>query len=131
MAGTKVMKVWTTLVSAFLALFTALGFVGSTAATAVPQNRPSRNSGNSDATAHQVPSLPAQAQASRGRPWTFNRTLPPTMKQRIHAEAHGKSPRCRHRTPTDTARHIPSAAKDTTSDESPAGHRASSLLLRR
>jgi Family of unknown function (DUF6344) len=131
MAGIKVMKLWTALVSAFLALFTALGLVSSTVATAVPQNGPARNSGNAGATALRAPSLPAQARTSRSRPRSFDRTLPPTMKQRIHAEAHGKSPRCRHRPPTDVARHIPKAAEDTTSDEISAGHRASVLPLRR
>ncbi|WUB68026.1 DUF6344 domain-containing protein [Streptomyces sp. NBC_00582] len=33
--------------------------------------------------------------------WFHSRSLPPTMKQRILAEAHGKSPNCRHLPLTD------------------------------
>ncbi|MFJ8111130.1 DUF6344 domain-containing protein [Streptomyces sp. NPDC096132] len=33
--------------------------------------------------------------------WPHARSLPPTIKQRIRAEAHGKSPSCRHRPLSD------------------------------
>ena len=90
MAKNQVMKLWTIIVSAFLALFTALGFVTTTAAAAVPQTEASRNTGTGGV-------LVIVTAAS---PWA--RALPPTMKQRIRAEAHGKSPRCRHSPLMDT-----------------------------
>ncbi|GAA2390857.1 DUF6344 domain-containing protein [Streptomyces coeruleofuscus] len=96
MARNKVMKLWTAIVTAFLAVCTSLGFVTTTAAAAVPQPEQKRNS----ALIPQQRTSPAPATA----PWSLSyaKALPPTMKQRIHAEAHGKSPTCRHRTLADT-----------------------------
>ncbi|MFF7447585.1 MULTISPECIES: DUF6344 domain-containing protein [unclassified Streptomyces] len=91
MAQNKVMKLWIAVVTAFLALCTTLGLITTTAAAAVPQTEQTRNS-TAEAT------TPAPALWS----WTFTRALPPTMKQRIRAEAHGKTPSCRHRPPADT-----------------------------
>jgi hypothetical protein len=87
MARNTVMKLWTAVVTAFLALCAALGFTTTTAAAAVPQTQPMRN------TAAPVP-LPKQS-AHTG--WSRHWSLPPTMKQRIRAEAHGAAPACRHR----------------------------------
>lgn len=100
MARNKVMNLWTTIVTAFLALFTALGFVSTTAATAVPQTEPARNSDSDrgDLGAQLAVPVPAMAHWA----WSYTRALPPTMKQRIRAEAHGKTPGCRHRPLTDT-----------------------------
>ncbi|MFF2512268.1 DUF6344 domain-containing protein [Streptomyces sp. NPDC058086] len=90
MTQNKVMKLWTAIVTAFVALFTALGFITTTAAAAVPQAEVTRNS----TVATTVPTI---------SPWVgpYGRALPPTMKQRIRAEAHGSSPSCRHRPPTE------------------------------
>ncbi|MDO0926841.1 DUF6344 domain-containing protein [Streptomyces sp. TG1A-8] len=89
MTQNKVMKLWTAIVTAFLALCTALGLVTPATAAAAP-----RSESPSTGTAHRTnPTIPAP----RHRTWTRTRALPPTMKQRIRAEAHGKSPRCRHR----------------------------------
>ncbi|MGW1539493.1 DUF6344 domain-containing protein [Streptomyces sp. NPDC002309] len=85
MARNSVMKLWNVLVTAFLALFTALGLVTTSAAAAVPQPEPARNS----AASVTVPTVSPWA-------WVHARSLPPTMKQRIRAEAHGKSPSCRN-----------------------------------
>ncbi|MFF4270532.1 DUF6344 domain-containing protein [Streptomyces sp. NPDC001536] len=90
MAQNKVMNLWTAIVTALLALCTTLGLITTTASAAVPQTEPTRNS-STEATAL-APSL---------WPWSFTRSLPPTMKQRIRAEAHGKTPSCRHRPPAD------------------------------
>ncbi|MFI0543143.1 DUF6344 domain-containing protein [Streptomyces sp. WSLK1-3] len=87
MARNKVMKLWTVVVTAVLALFTALGLITTTAAAAVPQTQSARNS----AATHSEPSAGAHGL------WSFVRSLPPTMKQRIRAEAHGKTPSCRPR----------------------------------
>ncbi|MFD3839879.1 DUF6344 domain-containing protein [Streptomyces sp. NPDC058642] len=91
MAQNKVMNLWTAIVTALLALCTTLGLITTTAAAAVPQTEPTRNSSPEATTP--VPSL---------WPWSFTRSLPPTMKQRIRAEAHGKTPSCRTRPPADT-----------------------------
>jgi hypothetical protein len=115
MTGNKVMKLWTAIVTAFLALCTALGLTTRTAAAAVPEAQPERNSnGNGNGTCDSAgtsvgssadETLPRQSTAG----WSHKRALPPTMKQRIRAEAHGSSPSCRHRPLTDTSPAIPLA----------------------
>jgi hypothetical protein len=95
MARNKVMQLWTAFVTAFLALCAALGLVtatsGTAAAASVPQTEPARNTS--------AP-IPAQAAMSLWA-WSYARSLPPTIKQRIRAEAHGKTPSCRHLPLTD------------------------------
>ncbi len=90
------MKLWTAIVTAFLALCTTLGLVTTTAAAAVPQPEPERNTGVP------APRLPEPSPRSWSPALSADRGLPPTMKQRIRAEAHGSSPACRHRPSTDT-----------------------------
>lgn len=95
MTQIKVMKLWTAFVTAFLALCTALGLVTTTAtaaAAATQRSEAPRTGADAQVTA---PAMSPWA-------WSYTRSLPPTMKQRIRAEAHGKSPSCRHRPPTDT-----------------------------
>lgn len=92
MAQNKVMKLWTAIVTAFLALCTALGLVTTTASAAVPRTETTRDCAAPATT-------PAMALPAR----PHDRALPPTMKQRIRAEAHGSSPSCRHRTALHTA----------------------------
>ncbi|MFV0134838.1 DUF6344 domain-containing protein [Streptomyces sp. HMX87] len=107
MARNKVMKLWTAIVTAFLALFTALGLITTTASAAVPQTETTRNSDH-DRDSDSDPRSTVQTASS----WSWSRAgaLPPTMKQRIRAEAHGKSPSCRHRPPTDATAADPAAA---------------------
>ncbi|MEV0908579.1 DUF6344 domain-containing protein [Streptomyces hokutonensis] len=93
MTQIKVMKLWTAFVTAFIALCTALGLITITATAATAATPRSGATGTS---------ATAQPTAPTISPWSFTRSLPPTMKQRIRAEAHGKSPSCRHRPPTDT-----------------------------
>ncbi|CAL9498249.1 DUF6344 domain-containing protein [Streptomyces sp. enrichment culture] len=108
MARNKVMQLWTAFVTAFLALCTALGLVTTTAAAAttapVPQTEPARNS---SAPVAMPAAMPLWA-------WSHARSLPPTMKQRIHAEAHGKTPSCRHLPLIDAEDAAASPATDTT-----------------
>jgi hypothetical protein len=90
----KVMNLWTAIVTAFLALCTTLGLITTAAAAAVPQAVPARKT--------EAPvTAPAIAPAMAPWAWSYSRALPPTMKQRIRAEAHGSSPSCRHRAPAD------------------------------
>ncbi|MFJ4619583.1 DUF6344 domain-containing protein [Streptomyces sp. NPDC088812] len=91
MTENRVMKLWTAIVTAFFAVCAALGFITTTATTAVAQTEPARNSDNGGRTVH--PAVPAVSPWA----WLHARSLPPTMKQRIRAEAHGKSPSCRTR----------------------------------
>ncbi|MGW0992306.1 DUF6344 domain-containing protein [Streptomyces sp. NPDC002520] len=97
MTNNKVMKLWTAIVTAFLALFTALGLVTATTATtaaAAPQSeKPLPTAAHR--TAHVVPAMNHWL-------WSQAKALPPTMKQRIRAEAHGKTPGCRHHTLDET-----------------------------
>ncbi|MEU0389574.1 DUF6344 domain-containing protein [Streptomyces chartreusis] len=115
MARNKVMKLWTAIVTAFIALCTALGFVTTTAAAAVPQTEQERNS----ALIPQQRTAPATA-----APWSLSyaKALPPTMKQRIHAEAHGKSPSCRHRTLADTTAAPTAHCPEDDTEAGPADH---------
>ncbi|MER6330314.1 DUF6344 domain-containing protein [Streptomyces sp. NPDC001034] len=92
----KVMKLWTAIVTAFLALCTALGFMS--AATAPATAAPHTESPRTETAHGTVPAIPAPRHWS----WPTARALPPTMKQRIRAEAHGKSPSCRHRSLDET-----------------------------
>ncbi|MFD4523660.1 DUF6344 domain-containing protein [Streptomyces sp. NPDC058470] len=91
MARNQAMKLWTAIVTLLLSVCTAAGFITTTAAAAVPQSAPVRNAG--------APAVTVQA-APLGS-GAHDRGLPPTMKQRIRAEAHGSSPSCRHRPPLD------------------------------
>ncbi|MEU9474334.1 DUF6344 domain-containing protein [Streptomyces sp. NPDC048191] len=93
MTKNKVMKLWTAIVTAFFALCSALGLVATTTATASAAT-PGNDSPSSTGTAHRtIPTIPAPRHWSR----SHASALPPTMKQRIRAEAHGKSPSCRQR----------------------------------
>ncbi|MFH9551114.1 DUF6344 domain-containing protein [Streptomyces sp. NPDC051445] len=90
MTRNRVTKLWTAIVTAVLALCTALGLITTTAGSAAARTAPARDSGSA-ATADTM------AWPTASAPWATTRSLPPTMKQRIRAEAHGKSPSCRHR----------------------------------
>ncbi|MER5841269.1 MULTISPECIES: DUF6344 domain-containing protein [Streptomyces] len=109
MARNQVMKLWTAIVTAFLALCTALGFATTTASAAVPRTETARNSESS----------PDAAPAASVRSRSHARALPPTMKQRIRAEAHGASPGCRHRTLTGPAPASDPAVSTPCSDDGP------------
>ncbi|MER8005269.1 MULTISPECIES: DUF6344 domain-containing protein [unclassified Streptomyces] len=96
MARNQVMKLWTAFVTAFLALCTALGLVTTTATASVARTEATGNTtagAGTGVTGHHVTMPTASHQWS----WSHAAALPPTMKQRIGAEAHGKSPSCRHR----------------------------------
>ncbi|MFF7370189.1 DUF6344 domain-containing protein [Streptomyces tricolor] len=97
MTQTKVMKLWTAIVTAFLALCTALGLVTATAATAAAAG-PRTESPRTGTAQRTTPTIPVAHHWA----WSHGRALPPTMKQRIRAEAHGKTPSCRHRPLADT-----------------------------
>ncbi|MEU1073083.1 MULTISPECIES: DUF6344 domain-containing protein [unclassified Streptomyces] len=87
MATSKLTTWWTALIGALVALFAFFGLTGQTAAAAsVPQQGAPRHLGE------------AAAPATPNVRWALPSAsaLPPTMKQRIRAEAHGSSPSSRH-----------------------------------
>ncbi|MFF2958260.1 DUF6344 domain-containing protein [Streptomyces sp. NPDC057963] len=88
----KARNIWTTFVTAFFALLAALGLM-STPAAATEPSAPEAATTNQEHTG----ATAATATTPSVR-WTLprDRALPPTMKQRIHAEAHGSSPATRH-----------------------------------
>ncbi|MFJ4774695.1 DUF6344 domain-containing protein [Streptomyces uncialis] len=86
MSRDKVMALWTALISAIVAVLATLGLSSPAVAAPVQQTGEARNS------------APAAREASKQAataPARYDRSLPPTMKQRIRAEAHGSSPSCR------------------------------------
>lgn len=66
MAQNKVMKLWTAIVTAFLALCTTLGLITTTAGAAVAESRPARNC-----------TAPAALPAPADWAWSYARSLPP------------------------------------------------------
>ncbi|WP_333750314.1 DUF6344 domain-containing protein [Streptomyces sp. IBSBF 2394] len=115
MARNKVLTLWTTIVTAFLALCTALGLITTTAAAAVPQTKTQSNTESASPEAAPAASVPL--------PRSRTGSLPPTMKQRIRAEAHGTAPSCRHRPLADAAA-ATAATTGLPCDDTAAGPRA-------
>ncbi|WP_329120202.1 DUF6344 domain-containing protein [Streptomyces sp. NBC_01465] len=91
-------KVWAAFTTAFFALFALLGF--STPATAAAPQAVTAPAASCKPTAAEARALKALEPVAW---WALpkDRALPPTMKQRIRAEAHGSSPSTRH-VPLDT-----------------------------
>ncbi|MEU8757845.1 DUF6344 domain-containing protein [Streptomyces sp. NPDC048659] len=98
MATAKVKQFWTAFISVLFALLASLGL--ATPAAAAPQpalqqgEEPALAGGTGTAAERPAVSVPAQ----RSHQWRAARSnaLPPTIKQRIGAEAHGSSPAVRH-----------------------------------
>ncbi|MFF0435020.1 DUF6344 domain-containing protein [Streptomyces sp. NPDC004327] len=96
MAAAK--QCWTAFVSVLFALLASLGLATPAAAAAQPaltQGEEPALTGAA-ATAAARPAVPVPAQRSHEWRRAQGRALPPTMKQRIGAEAHGSSPAVRH-----------------------------------
>ncbi|MFF8730074.1 DUF6344 domain-containing protein [Streptomyces sp. NPDC015171] len=119
MTKNKVMKLWTAIVTAFLALCTALGF--ASAATAAPAGP--RTESRTGTALRTIPTVPA----AHHWVWSQARALPPTMKQRIRAEAHGKSPSCRHRPLNENEPQVPAQTRGQSEPQAPGQHPTDSL----
>jgi hypothetical protein len=91
MSTFKAKSIWTAFITAFFALLASMGLISTPAAAAQPK-----------ATTHEHTGATAATATTPSVRWTLprDRSLPPTMKQRIRAEAHGSSPATRH-LPTD------------------------------
>lgn len=91
MATSKLTTWWTALIGALVALLASLGLAGHATAAApsasVPQHDVTYN--RSEPATSVAPAVQWALPAASA--------LPPTMKQRIRAEAHGSSPSSRHR----------------------------------
>ncbi|MFF3953979.1 DUF6344 domain-containing protein [Streptomyces sp. NPDC001890] len=92
MSTVKPKNIWTAFVTALFALLATLGFM-STPAAATEQSTPEPTTTN-----QKHPGATAATATTPSVRWTLprDRALPPTMKQRIRAEAHGSSPATRH-----------------------------------
>ncbi|MCI4046644.1 DUF6344 domain-containing protein [Streptomyces sp. TRM75563] len=97
-------NIWTAFITAFFALLASLGLATATASATNAANAAAQPS----ATTHEHTGATAATPLAPSVRWTLprDRALPPTMKQRIRAEAHGSSPATRHLSldPADTAR---------------------------
>ncbi|MEK8144070.1 DUF6344 domain-containing protein [Streptomyces sp. M10(2022)] len=104
MSTFRVKSIWTAFITVFFALLAALGLASTPAAATKSAATPQKHTVATAATAN-TPSVR----------WTLprDRALPPTMKQRIHAEAHGSSPSARSLS-TDTT-DVTDPANDTRS----------------
>ncbi|MFF5423576.1 MULTISPECIES: DUF6344 domain-containing protein [unclassified Streptomyces] len=99
MATAKVKQFWTAFISVLFALLASVGLANTAAAARQPAvQQPEEPAG---AAAAAEPTRERAARASVPAPRTHRwapaalRSLPPTIKQRIRAEAHGASPSVR------------------------------------
>lgn len=116
MSTFKAKSIWTAFITAFFALLASLGLAGSTAAaTEATVTEPA-------ATSHEHRGATAATPTAPSVRWTLprDRALPPTMKQRIRAEAHGSSPATRHLS-ADTVDTTNTTGTARTSHGAPAG----------
>ncbi|MFI6682972.1 DUF6344 domain-containing protein [Streptomyces sp. NPDC050485] len=115
MATSKLTTWWTALISMFVALFAALGFAGQASAAApvasVPQHDVTYNRSE----------LPASVAPTVHWALPSPSALPPTMKQRIRAEAHGASPSSRHRADVRDGGDEPNATDDSAQEPEAPG----------
>ncbi|MFB6837824.1 DUF6344 domain-containing protein [Streptomyces sp. NPDC056361] len=102
MATAKVKQFWTAFISVLFALLASVGLAGTAAAAQQPAvQQPEEPAGPAAALApattgeRALASVPAQR--THRWPLAGDRSLPPTIKQRIAAEAHGSSPAARQR----------------------------------
>ncbi|MFH8472232.1 DUF6344 domain-containing protein [Streptomyces sp. NPDC018000] len=92
MSTFKAKNIWTAFVTAFFALLAALGLMNAPAAATEPSTT------EPTTTNHEHTGATTATATALSVRWTLprDRALPPTMKQRIRAEAHGSSPAARH-----------------------------------
>ncbi|MFB7515614.1 DUF6344 domain-containing protein [Streptomyces sp. NPDC056144] len=119
MATAKVKQFWTAFVSVLFALLASVG-LASPAAAAGRQpavRQPEETAGTTAVTAAAAVAPPVKqraaalvpAQRTHHLPIAGDRSLPPTIKQRIGAEAHGSSPSVRQRRAAGAAESDPAA----------------------
>ncbi|MET9320078.1 DUF6344 domain-containing protein [Streptomyces sp. NPDC003038] len=90
-----VTSIWTAVLAALVALLSSLGFGGKAAPAAASASAPAAT------VPAPVPAAARRAAVTARRTWRAmmrGGSLPPTIKQRIRAEAHGKTPSVRRST---------------------------------
>lgn len=100
-------SIWTSVLAALVALLSCFGLAGK----AAPASAPAPSAAGAAATAVRRPAVVAR------RTWRAmmrGGSLPPTIKQRIRAEAHGKTPSVRRSTTADAMGAGPGTAARTT-----------------
>ncbi|MFJ9636933.1 DUF6344 domain-containing protein [Streptomyces sp. NPDC101178] len=109
-------SIWTAFITAFFALLASLGLATATANAANATNATTQPS----TTTHEHAGATAATPLAPSVRWTLprDRALPPTMKQRIRAEAHGSSPATRHLAADPTSATRTTAASHHTAPES-------------
>ncbi|MFF7179900.1 DUF6344 domain-containing protein [Streptomyces sp. NPDC008121] len=111
MATAKVKQFWTAFISVLFALLASVGLASTATAAQAPSvqqpEEPAAPGTATDPGARALASVPAQ----RTHRWSpvRDRSLPPTIKQRIGAEAHGSSPSVRQRRTGTPAENDPAA----------------------
>ncbi|KQX49489.1 MULTISPECIES: DUF6344 domain-containing protein [unclassified Streptomyces] len=101
MATAKVKQFWTAFISVLFALLASVGLAGTAAAAQQPAvqqpEEPAAGPAATPAAAGERATASVPAQRAHRLPPAGDRSLPPTIKQRIAAEAHGSSPASRNR----------------------------------
>ncbi|MFF0555751.1 DUF6344 domain-containing protein [Streptomyces sp. NPDC020472] len=100
MATAKVKQFWTAFISVLFALLASVGLANTAAAAGQPAvQQPEEPAAPAAVPTAAVERALAPVPAQRARRWPLvgDRSLPPTIKQRIAAEAHGSSPSARQR----------------------------------
>ncbi|MEU9704757.1 DUF6344 domain-containing protein [Streptomyces sp. NPDC047981] len=98
MATAKVKQFWTAFISVLFALLASVGLASTATAAQAPavQLPEEPAAAPAPAGARTTASVPAQRSAYQWPTTVRERSLPPTIKQRIGAEAHNSSPSVRH-----------------------------------
>ncbi|MFD3941520.1 DUF6344 domain-containing protein [Streptomyces sp. NPDC058579] len=108
MATAKVKQFWTAFISVLFALLASVGLASTATAAQAPAVQQPEEKAAAPAPAGArttTVAVPAQRAAYQWPTTVRERSLPPTIKQRIGAEAHNSSPSVRHLrgdAPTDT-----------------------------
>ncbi|MFJ5828078.1 DUF6344 domain-containing protein [Streptomyces sp. NPDC093089] len=101
MATAKVKQFWTAFISVLFALLASVGLAGTAAAAQQPAvqqpEEPAGPAAPAPAATGERALASVPAQRTHLWPLVGDRSLPPTIKQRIAAEAHGSSPSARQR----------------------------------
>ncbi|MFI8399492.1 MULTISPECIES: DUF6344 domain-containing protein [unclassified Streptomyces] len=108
MATAKVKQFWAAFISVLFALLASVGLTGTAAAAQQPavqqpEEPAASAAASTSAVAGERASASVPAQRAHRWPLAGARSLPPTIKQRIAAEAHGSSPAARQRSSVPAA----------------------------
>ncbi|MFC8584820.1 DUF6344 domain-containing protein [Streptomyces sp. NPDC057217] len=108
MATAKVKQFWAAFISVLFALLASVGLTGTAAAAQQPavqqpEEPAASAAASTSAVAGERASASVPAQRAHRWPLAGDRSLPPTIKQRIAAEAHGSSPAARQRSSVPAA----------------------------